>query len=309
MSTDLLLLGVDGGGSKTRAWIAATDSSGAVITEPLGRGEAESSNVASVGHPAACRAITKAIAAARSDAGCSAETPLASACIGLAGAGDATLRNELQRWAETAVSPTTIIVTDADLVLHAASGDGVGAALIAGTGSFAFARNAIGETARCGGWGRLLGDAGGGYALAIDALREVARAADGRAAATKLTAAAIDFYSLDDAFKLRTSINTMAPAEIAAFAPTVIDLSSDDSTAESIVRHHADELMQLVVGVLQRIELSPPIRLGLAGSLLTRQPSYRERVEQQIAAQGMDVDIVVVQDPVVGALQVAAQRV
>ena len=49
--------------------------------------------------------------------------------------------------------------------------DGVGVALIAGTGSVAFGRAADGRTIRCGGWGYLLGDEGSGYAIGRAALR------------------------------------------------------------------------------------------------------------------------------------------
>src|SRR5690606_40864022 len=50
---------------------------------------------------------------------------------------------------------------------------GVGIALIAGTGSIAFARNERGETGRSGGWGHIFGDEGSAYMVAVDALRAV----------------------------------------------------------------------------------------------------------------------------------------
>ena len=54
----------------------------------------------------------------------------------------------------------------------AAFGDGDGIAVIAGTGSAVTGRNASNEDG-AGGWGHLLGDSGGGYDLAIRALRRV----------------------------------------------------------------------------------------------------------------------------------------
>ena len=79
------------------------------------------------------------------------------------------------------------MIEDAALLLAAGTPDGWGVAVVAGTGSMAFARGTDGRTARAGGWGPLLGDEGSGYALALSGLRAAARAADGRAQATLLT--------------------------------------------------------------------------------------------------------------------------
>ena len=63
---------------------------------------------------------------------------------------------------------------------NARENDAMGVALISGTGSFAFGRNAGGDTARVGGWGFRFGDEGSGYALAVAGLRAACRWADGR---------------------------------------------------------------------------------------------------------------------------------
>ena len=52
--------------------------------------------------------------------------------------------------------------------------------VIAGTGSIAVGRATDGRTARAGGWGHLIGDEGSAYGVVLDALRLVARRADGR---------------------------------------------------------------------------------------------------------------------------------
>ena len=59
--------------------------------------------------------------------------------------------------------------------------------IICGTGSIAYGRNARNQAARAGGWGHVLGDEGSGYWIGRQALRAVARAADGRGPATALT--------------------------------------------------------------------------------------------------------------------------
>src|SRR5207302_776208 len=85
---------------------------------------------------------------------------------------------------------------DAALLLAAGTPEGWGVAVVAGTGSMAFARAADGRTARAGGWGPLLGDEGSGYAIALAGLRAAARSADGRAQVTPLTDRLLAAYGL-----------------------------------------------------------------------------------------------------------------
>jgi glucosamine kinase len=70
-----------------------------------------------------------------------------------------------------------VVLHDARLVL-AAAGQDEGVALIAGSGSVAYARDGRGREARAGGWGWLLGDVGSGAWMTREAAREVMRRAD-----------------------------------------------------------------------------------------------------------------------------------
>ena len=66
------------------------------------------------------------------------------------------------------------------MVIAAGTTEGWGVGVIAGTGSIAVGRTKDGQTARAGGWGHLIGDEGSAYSVVLDALRLVARRADGR---------------------------------------------------------------------------------------------------------------------------------
>src|SRR5262249_22672332 len=123
--------------------------------------------------------------------------PVASACLGLAGAGRPEDRRCVLDWAQRrGLAHRALVTTDAVLLLAAGTPEGCGLAVVAGTGSIAWgrdaaraaARAAAGREARAGGWGPLLGDEGSGYALALAALRAVTLACDGRGPATALTA-------------------------------------------------------------------------------------------------------------------------
>jgi N-acetylglucosamine kinase-like BadF-type ATPase len=73
-----LILGVDGGGTSTTAWLADCDG------KVLGRGVAGPSNIKAIGESAARDGLDNSIRLAFADAGL--ETgPVAAVCLGLAG--------------------------------------------------------------------------------------------------------------------------------------------------------------------------------------------------------------------------------
>ncbi len=148
-----LLLGIDGGGSRTR--VAIADASGAV----LGKGQAGSSNHQSVGFAAATQALHEAIRAARMDAGIDAHTPFDAACFGLAGAGRPDDQMRFTAWAaEYGIATNVRCVSDAEIILAAGTPEQWGVALISGTGSLCWATRAaamIWQCALCGSQHRL----------------------------------------------------------------------------------------------------------------------------------------------------------
>ena len=128
------------------------------------------------------------------------------------------------------------VIEDAALLLAAGTPDGWGVAVVAGTGSMAFARGADGRTARAGGWGPLLGDEGSGYAIALAGLRAAARAADGRAAATPLTDRLLAAFGLTRPEELIGVVYRGGDrAALAALAPVVLEAAdAGDAVAAEI---------------------------------------------------------------------------
>ena len=158
-----LVLGVDGGGTSTVAWLAAT---GGTV---LGRGKAGPSNAKAVGNDAARSALSLAIEAAFAEAG-RPPCPVDVACMGLAGFGRPEDRKTLAQWNEgSGWARRLLTVTDGDLVVAAGTPEGWGVGVIAGTGSIAVGRAEDGTKARAGGWGHLIGDEGSAYAVVLGA--------------------------------------------------------------------------------------------------------------------------------------------
>ena len=101
--SDRYVLGVDGGGSKTIAWIArvaepttASPVSGLIV---VGRGAAGPSNPRSVGFEDTYQNLELAISNARTDARLTNQ-PFASACLSLAGTGRVAEQEQVRRWAD-----------------------------------------------------------------------------------------------------------------------------------------------------------------------------------------------------------------
>ena len=115
MSKQRLLLGIDGGGSKTAARIAAVASDGEMSV--LGEGYGGPSNVRAVGRAHAEINLDVAVDAAHRMAGTAAAT-IDYAVLGLAGSSLPDVKSFIGNWAELrALASTVDIVHDADPVL------------------------------------------------------------------------------------------------------------------------------------------------------------------------------------------------
>ena len=295
---DDLFLGVDGGGSKTRALL--TDAAGAV----LGTGSAGSSNYQAVGFEAAITAIEQAVATAFHDAGRAG--PAAAACLGLAGAGRPDDRARFEAWTARAnFAQRCTIVGDAELVLAAGTPEGWGVALICGTGSIGYARATDGRSARAGGWGYVLGDEGSGYDIARHALRLATQTADGRAIAPTILQAALEHWGLSEPQQLVQQIyrSGMAAADIATLAQRIAALcEAGDAHAAAIVDEAAQELARIGLAAARQLGLQRP-PLALAGGLFGASPRLREGIAAR-AGNALG-PFVYVAEPAQGALVIA----
>ncbi len=297
-------LGVDGGGSHTVALLAAADGS------VLGRGEGGPSNLQAVGPEGALRALDEAVSAAFGAAGLR-RGPVASACLGLAGAGREEDRRLVRDWAgRVGLAGRVDVRSDAALLLAAGTLDGWGLAVVAGTGSIAFGQAPDGGTARAGGWGYLLGDEGSGSALALAALRAAVRAGDGRGPPTALLPRFLERLGLAQAQDLVGCLygGGWDRAALAALAPLVLATAEvGDGVAGGLVDDAARELAVAAAAVVRRLALDPAgVPVALAGGLLVGSDGYRQRLLGSLKEMGVVPGAVaLVAEPARGAVRVA----
>jgi N-acetylglucosamine kinase-like BadF-type ATPase len=304
-----LLLGVDGGGTSTVAWLSA--SGGRV----LGRGQAGPSNAKSVGSGPARASLDAAIKAAFTDAGL--ETTHADvACLGLAGFDRAEDRHVLEGWVEEGRwAERLVLVNDGDLVVAAGTPDGSGVGVIAGTGSIAVGRTADGRRARSGGWGHLMGDEGSAYDVVCSALRLVARRSDGReprpARGDPLTKRMCEALGVDVPPLIVPVL--YAPgfdrARIAALAPIVLDAAAaDPMLVDLILRPAGAALAEQALAVARALGWQTgPLPLAMAGGFLLSAADVSRALVDGLSRAGYDVRPTHVAEPVKGALILAEQ--
>ncbi len=267
------VLGVDGGGTKTACVVL--DRQGRL----RGEGQAASSNWNSVGLENARRNTGEAIRAALADAGIQAEE-LAWACLGMGGVERPPDRERIQEWIrEMLPGVPASIYNDAVVALTSGTGGDIyGVVVISGTGMIVFGFDREGNHARSGGWGALLGDGGSGFAMGSAVLKAVTWAADGRAPATRLQDAVLDFLGLAEPMDL---IDWAYQEEFtwprfAQLAPLAAQLAVEgDQAAQAIIEQAAEDLAVAVRAVLVNLGmLDQAFPLVLAGGNLRPGPLF-----------------------------------
>lgn len=309
MSTPFVI-GVDGGGTRTRVCVAAMNGA------TLALHEAGSSAVSVHGMAGAQRILQTAIEAATSQAGVDPRN-LQAICFGLSGVDRPDERAPMLQWATARFTPRAEVVNDCEIVLEAGCDAGWGVALIAGTGAISFGKSPAGERARAGGWGYLVGDEGSAYDIAREAVRAALRASDGRGAPTQLVESVLHHFGIERASALVPAVyrhnktdagaSPIRPDQMAALAQLVTQAAEmGDAVAQEIVNRAGHELALNVLAVARRLQLVSPVPLALAGGLLLKADAVRAGLMVSLAqSEFVFAPVTHVSEPVRGAVKVA----
>ena len=302
-------LGVDGGGTKTEAWLARLGDAGQ--TAVLGRGLAGPSNPRAVGLEKALGNLDAAIDAALRETKVE-QLAIDCAVLAISGSGRPAVRQQITDWANArGLAAMLGIVHDADPVLVAGTPDGWGVALIVGTGSAAIGVDLEGNRHIVGGWGFWFGDEGSAYWIGRRALEAVSQAADGRGAATALTAAISAKLQIDEPRAILGALEQRGNVRgaIAALAETVAAAAAvGDEAALRIVAEAADALAAMVACTAKRLALGTKFPLAITGGAVCGSELLRERMLAALAAHSIKPSPVdIVRHPVAGCLILALQ--
>jgi len=244
-------VGVDGGGTRTRAAIL---DGGRV----LGKGVAGPSNPLRVGIATGAVAIRDAI-----DKACAAalvqRDDIVAAGVGLAGVRRNDVRTRMREVLVEILGIENIqLLPDADMALYGATDGAPGVVVMSGTGSISCGLNRQGKRVYVGGWGPVAGDEGSGSWIARRALQAVAHATDERGPQTALAAAACNYFQVNAPDDLSTAIYapTMTNDRIAGFSKQVIEVArAGDPVARQILLEAGRELGKAAVTVIRKLKM------------------------------------------------------
>ena len=274
-----IVIGIDGGGSKTHAIVA--DDQGRTIGETVGPGSAV--------RPGQAEQSASVIADVVRDALASCDmthvTPRVLS-VGVAGAGREAERQQLwQALVSRDLASELVIHSDFSIALDDAFGDGPGVLLISGTGSVAFGRGPTGVTSRCGGWGPVCGDEGSGAWIGRRALSVVTAAADGREPETALTGAVLTAAQVNETSDLVGWAAAASPAQLASLAPVVLAVAeSGDLRANALVSLAVEELVLHARALARQLfgDERAALTVALSGGMLSRGTTLRKRLEHRL---------------------------
>ena len=262
------LIGVDGGGTKTKAVAARTD--GTVLATAVGGGL----NAGQIGAGRAKENLLGVL------------TRLTRALGGQAArvvVGDPSLDgpappSAARAFARGWIEPERLTLTsDVHLALFAFSQGAPAAMAVCGTGSMIVMTDEDGETRTAGGWGHVLGDPGSGYALALDGLRAAIDCWEGVSDARALAGRAQAFFALRAPRALIDIVYRPGtrPSDLAAFGSEVLALAkAGDEPALAILRR---QMTRLARGAAALSRPCPAVRrVGLYGGVFEHSEAARE---------------------------------
>src|SRR5213595_2021646 len=204
--------------------------------------------------------------------------------------------------------PNAKIVTgsDRDSGLAAALDRGDGIVVNAGSGSSVTGRRGE-RVEKAGGWGHILGDAGGGYSLALQALRLILREYDLHRGEAQFTATILRTLALNSRDELVRWAQIADKNDVAGLAPVVLECAmKGDESAMRMVEEGAGVLSEYTAAVATRLGLLAP-KVILLGGLFQRDGVYVHAFKRKLKKNLSDARVAMSeQSPEAGAAWLAA---
>jgi N-acetylglucosamine kinase-like BadF-type ATPase len=265
-----LILGIDGGGTHTRASIL---SDGRL----LAHGESGSIKRLRVGAEAAeenLRALLKEVYAQAGVTGVQAAS-VGVASVSMPG---------ITEWITAVFNDFGVerseVVGDEVIALDAAFHNGPGILQIAGTGSNTIGRAPDGSRESAGGWSSRLGDEGSGYWIGLHGVRWALRALD-RGEPTQILEKVGEIWATPELNDLINVGNSTPGPDFAALAPAIGELAqTGDPVAIEVLRQAAADLVEFVLLVRAKLRKKHPllgeVSVAWTGGIIEKNALVRE---------------------------------
>jgi N-acetylmuramic acid 6-phosphate etherase len=293
------ILGVEGGGTKT-AWVLVESVAGIGDSgwefHVIDQGKLPPSNFRLTTRERLC--VIFAVLPKQID----------RAGVFLAGCGTEEDRRSLKQIC-LEIWPNAKIVTgsDRDSGLAAALDHGDGIVVNAGSGSSVTGRRGE-RIERAGGWGHILGDAGGGYFLSIQALRLILREYDLHRSEIRFAAKILHALCLNNLDDLVRWVQTADKMDIAMLAPVVFEAANKgDAGMMEIIEEGARVLCEYTEAVASGLHLLAP-KVALIGGLFYRDSIYTHAFRRRLKKNLPDARVAIAERaPELGAAWLASE--
>jgi N-acetylglucosamine kinase-like BadF-type ATPase len=271
-----LVLGIDGGGTRTRASIVAVNE-GVAGEQVLGYGESGSIKRLRVGAEAAEANLRELLNDVYGQAGVSA---VAAASCGVASCSLPGTVEWITAVLQEFGAQQCEVVGDEVIALDAAFQGGPGILQIAGTGSNTIGRAPDGSRESAGGYSSRLGDEGSGYWIGLHSVRRALNAYD-REVPTRILEKVGEIWgtpSLEDLVSLGDG--TPGP-DFAALAPAINELAEEgDPVALGVLKQAAADLVDFVLLVRAKLRrhhgIAGEVPVAWTGGVVEKMAIVRE---------------------------------
>jgi glucosamine kinase len=280
-----VVLGIDGGGTRTRATIVADEQ----VLAFAENGSIKRLRVGDEAAEANLRAILKEVFAQAGVKGVAAAS---------AGVASATMPG-VSEWITAVFHDFSVarseVVGDEVIALDAAFRGGPGILQIAGTGTNCIGRAPDGGRETAGGWSSRLGDEGSGYWIGLHAVRRALKAYD-REEPTRILDTVGRIWGTPTMDELVNLGDSTPGPDFAALAPAISQLAEEgDPVAAGVLQQAAADLVDLVLLVRAKLRrkhgLTAEVPVAWIGSVIGKARLVREPFFAGLRAAAPDMPI------------------
>lgn len=305
---ELMMIGIDGGGTHTRGAIykgnelIAQMKAGTTRIGAVGVGESSERTL---------NVITELCKKAEVEV-----SEIDAVVVGVAGVWleeekkrSQTLIRTLARGQRIALNDL-MVTSDAEIALQGAFGDDDGIIIIVGTGSISLGKFGK-DIIRCGGWGIELDDEGSGAWIGREGLTAVVRAIDGRAEHTVLIDKLSELYPTINLDEPRTIVKAYAERafEYQMLTPFIMQAAeAGDAVCLEIIQRAAQRLTELPKAIRKKAG-KKNVKLALLGGIIEANTLLKNILEEEIRKDAGFELVAPKGTPIDGAIHLAGKMI
>ncbi|MFD1449017.1 N-acetylglucosamine kinase [Oceanobacillus profundus] len=303
----MYVLGIDGGGTKTKGVIAK--SNGEIIAEAT----VGPTNPNSIEKLDLKKELENLFTLLKQQCN-SCFSQLKHVFAGMSGVGHPATKETVQKMLIDLLPDHVHVTVNTDAInaLYSGTLGKPGIVQIAGTGSITFSINHDGLSDRVGGWGYLIGEMGSGFALGRDALEAAFLAHDGLGKPTTICSLLLEYFQATALPDIIYSVyqGKNQKQRVASLSKLVMRAAdTGDPVAQEIIRKNAVDIGKSIA-CLQTKQFSKKdkVQVVLTGGIYNRLDLFQAIIEEEICQHQLEPMLTVPKMEPVGGAVVAALR-